>query len=144
MEKKYFLARRMHYQDLILPVMRAGVNLISDRSLISVAYGLKNLSELDRFFQIQKAMFDIHEVPLIGPDLTLIFDVSVDVAINRLGKKDRERDMFEQRSKLEQARNNYLAIAEQVPGCIIINGESPVDEVFKETKKNVLDTLLLN
>lgn len=141
MQKKYFLARRMHYQDLILPALRSGVHVISDRGLVSVAYGLKNIAELDLFFNVQKAMFDFHRVPLIAPDLTLVFDVSIDVALERLGRKERERDMFEQRARLEQARNNYLAITGMIPGCFVVDGMPPVEEVFEGTKKHILDKL---
>ena len=143
MQRKYFLARRMQYQDLNLPVLRAGVHVISDRSLISVAYGISNIGELDQFLNFQKAIFDYPrvKVPLIYPNLTLIYDVDVDTALARSKEKNRPLDKFEQRSKLEQARANYLAIAKKVPNCVVIDGRPSVEEVFKETKKYVCELL---
>src|SRR3989338_2311914 len=61
MQRKYFLARRMQYQDLNLPVLRGGIHVISDRGVLSVAYGLKNIDDLEHFFNIQRAMFNYHK-----------------------------------------------------------------------------------
>lgn len=143
MQRKYFLARRMQYQDLNLPVLRAGVHVLSDRGFLSVAYGLKDIKELDHFLAVQGAMFNYHSVLFILPDFNLIYDVDVDVALERLGKKDRTRDKFEQREKLEKARANYLAIAERIPNCIIIDGRSSAEEVFKATRRHVFKLLSL-
>jgi len=141
MQRKYFLARRMQYQDLNLPALRAGVHVLSDRGVASVAYGLTNINELGHFLSIQKAMFDYHSVPFVGPDLILIYDVDVDMALERLNKKDRAMDKFEQRARLELTRANYLAIAKKVPNCVVIDGRPSVEEVFKETKKYVCELL---
>ena len=135
MQRKYFLARRMLYQDLNLPVLRAGVHVISDRGVLSVAYGLKSVNDLDHFLGIEKAMFDYHKVPFIRPDLNLIYDVDVEIALDRLKKKNRALDKFEQRQILERTRANYLAIADKIPNCIVIDGTPPVEKVFEETKK---------
>ncbi len=143
MQRKYFLARRMQYQDLNLPVLRAGVHVVSDRGFLSVAYGLGNINDLEHFFSVQKAMFDYHRVPLIVPDLNLIYDVDVDTALERLRKKNRALDKFEQRPILERVRANYLAIAKKVPNCVVVDGRLPVEEVFKETKKYVCELLNL-
>ncbi|MDP3696859.1 MAG: dTMP kinase [Candidatus Taylorbacteria bacterium] len=141
MQRKYFLARRMQYQDLNLPVLRAGAHVISDRGVLSVAYGLKSVNDLDHFFSIEKAMFDYHKVPFISPDLNLIYDVDVEIALERLKEKNRALDKFEQRVVLERTRANYLAISEKVPNCVVIDGTPPVEEVFKETKKHVFRLL---
>jgi len=137
MQRKYFLARRIQYQDLNLPALKAGIHVISDRGLASVAYGVRDIKDLGRFMKVQKTMFDDHKVPFITPDLNLIYDVPVDVALKRLGKKDRERDRFEQKEKLEIARANYLAIGKEIPNCVIIDGNRSIGEVFYETKKHV-------
>ena len=141
MQRKYFLARRMQYQDLNLPVLRAGVHVLSDRGVLSVAYGIRNIEELDHFLAVQRAMFDYHSVPFVAPDLNLIYDIDVNVALERLGKKERARDKFEQREKLEQARANYLAIAQRIPNCAVIDGSPSAQEVFKATRKHVFRVL---
>lgn len=141
MQRKYFFARRMVYQDLNLPVLRAGVHVLSDRGVVSVAYGIKDITELDHFFGVQKAMFEYHKVPFIAPDLNLIYDVDVDVALERLGTKERVRDKFEQRDRLEQARANYLAIAKQIPNCVVVDGNPPIEEVFEVTRRHIFKLL---
>lgn len=141
MQRKYFLARRMQYQDLNLPVLRAGVHVISDRGVVSLVYGLKDIRELTQFLDIQKAMFDYCRVSFIAPDLNLIYDVDVDTAIKRLEEKERKRDVFEQRLVLERVRVNYLAIAEQIPNCVVVDGLAPIEEVFKSTRQHVFKLL---
>ena len=139
MQKKYFYDRRSHYQDLVLPALRAGVHVVSDRGMASVAYGVNNMNDVDQFFSVQEAMFehDKFKVPFIVPNKILIFDVDIDTAIERLGKKQRGLDKFEQRAKLEQARANYLAIANKMPSCVIVDGRPSAAEIFEETKKHV-------
>lgn len=146
MQRKYFHDRRGHYQDLVLPALRAGVHVVSDRGIASVAYGINNMNEIDHFFSVQEAMFahDKFRVPLIVPDKILIFDVDVDTAIERLRKKNRKLDRFEQRVKLEQARANYLAIANKIPNCVVIDARPSAEEVFVETKKHIFPLLGVN
>ena len=143
MQRKYFYDRRGHYQDLVLPIILAGVHVASDRGIASVAYGFKSLTDIDHFFSVQEAMFahDKFRVPFIVPDLILIYDVDVDTAIERLKKKNRKLDKFEQRTKLEQARANYLAISSKIPNCVIVDGRPSAEEVFAETKKHVFGLL---
>lgn len=141
MQRKYFLARRMQYQDLNLPVLRAGVHVLSDRGIVSLVYGLRDIKELAQFLDIQKAMFDYCHVPFIAPDLNLIYDVDVDTAIKRLEEKEKKRDVFEQRLVLERVRVNYLAIAERIPNCVVVDGLAPVEEVFKSTRQHVFKLL---
>lgn len=145
MQRKYFYDRRGHYQDLVLPALRAGVHVISDRGIASVAYGVKNMNDIDHFFSVQEAMFahDKFRLPFIVPDKILIFDVDVDTAIERLKKKQRKLDKFEQRTKLEQTRANYLAIVNKIPNCVVIDGRPSAEEVFVETKKHIFGLLAL-
>lgn len=146
MQRKYFYDRRGHYQDLVLPAIRAGVHVISDRGIASVAYGIKNMNDVDHFFSVQEAMFahDKFKIPFIVPDKILIFDVDVDTAIERLRKKQRKLDKFEQRTKLEQTRANYLAIVNKIPNCVVIDGRPSAEEVFVETKKHIFPLLGVN
>lgn len=143
MQRKYFYDRRGHYQDLVLPALRAGVHVISDRGIASVAYGIKNPNDFEHFFSVQKAMFshDKFKIPFIVPDKILIFDIDVDTAIERLGKKQRKLDKFEQKAKLEQARANYLVIVNKIPNCVVIDGRPSAEEVFAETKKHIFGLL---
>ena len=145
MQRKYFVDRRGHYQDLVLPALRAGVHVVSDRSLVSIAYGLKNMVDIDSFLQIQEAMFGHANfvIPLVVPDKVIIYDVDIDTAMERLNKKNRALDAFEQRSRLERTRANYLEIVNKIPNCVVVDGGLPVEEVFVETKKYVCSILKL-
>jgi dTMP kinase len=143
MQRKYFLARRIQYQNINLPALRSGIHIISDRGLVSVVYGLENMNDLKRFMDIQESMFNIYNIPLITPDLNLIYDVDINTALKRLEIKGIKRDKFEQRERLERTRSNYLAITREIPNCVIIDGTLSSEEIFKITKKYIVSILNL-
>lgn len=140
-QRYYFLNRKTHYQDLVLPALRAGAHVISDRGLASIAYGIKNINDLEKFISIERGIFDREGVEFLVPDKILIFDVDGETAISRLEKKQRPRDKFEEISKIELARQNYLTVAKEIPNCEIIDGMSPAKDIFPVTLNHVLALL---
>jgi dTMP kinase len=75
------------------------------------------------------------------PDLTLIFDMPVEMSMARL---QREKDRIERRpmSYHEQVRRNYMAQAENDPArCRVIDASRSVDEVEDEVWRAVAGVL---
>lgn len=108
-----FAARREHLAQVIEPALARGDWVISDRFTdATFAYqggGRKlPLSKLETLEQW------VH--PNLQPDLTLLFDVPLDVARARLDAA-REPDKFEQEKAdfFEATRREYLRRAEQFP-----------------------------
>ncbi|MTV36190.1 dTMP kinase [Duganella radicis] len=108
-----FASRREHVAQVIKPALERGAWVISDRFTdSSFAYqgggrGL-DLAKLDALEQW------VH--PDLQPDLTLLFDVPLDVARARLDAS-RELDKFEQEKAdfFAATRNEYLRRAAQFP-----------------------------
>lgn len=108
-----FAARREHLAQVIEPALARGDWVISDRFTdASFAYQgggrklpLHKLEALEQW---------VH--PHLQPDLTLLFDVPLDVARARLDAA-REPDKFEQEKAdfFEATRNEYLRRAAQFP-----------------------------
>ena len=108
-----FAARAQHLQQVIRPALARGCVVLCDRFTdATYAYqgggrGLSTarIAQLERFVQGE-----------LRPDLTLIFDLPVEVGLARAAARGRlDRFEQEQRSFFESVRHAYLARAEQSP-----------------------------
>jgi dTMP kinase len=130
--------RRKHFQELILPNLKSGVHIISDRfSFSTLAYqqtqgvSLQNLLKLHKGIKI--------------PDITFIIDLPAETAINRM-KKDTARKTEQKFEKnlefIKKLRNTYLQLA-KLPNhnVIIIDGTESVEEIFENQIKPSFDKL---
>lgn len=131
-----FAARREHLAEVIEPALARGDWVISDRFTdASFAYqggGRKlALSKLEALEQW------VH--PNLQPDLTLLFDVPLDVARARLDAA-REPDKFE-REKADffaATRNEYLRRAAEFPQRFhVIDSIRAIPEIQEELKKTI-------
>lgn len=133
-----FAARREHLDKVIMPALTMGKWVISDRFTdASFAYqgggrGLNNhkLAILEQWTQ-----------GALQPDLTLYFDVPVELGQQRVSQvKDADRFEKEQAGFFQRVRAAYLNRAKQFPGRIkIIDGSQSVAEV-----KALVEQILVN
>ena len=126
-----FAARREHIAQVIAPALERGDWVVSDRFTdASFAYqGGGRKLDLDKLRILENW---VH--PHLQPDLTLLFDVPLDVARQRLASA-REPDKFEQ----EQAeffaltRAEYLRRAGEFPERFrVIASDRPIPEIQME------------
>jgi dTMP kinase len=129
-----FAARREHLAQLITPALMRGEWVISDRFTdASFAYqgGGRGLS-LDKLTQLE------HWVQGdLQPDLTLLFDVPLEVARERL-QRTRNPDKFEQEQDdfFVRVRQVYLQRAQQFPQRIrVIDSTRPIDKISAELQQ---------
>lgn len=126
-----FAARSEHVAQVIRPALRKGIWVISDRfSDASFAYqgGGRKVS-LDKLEQLEQWVHGD-----LQPDLTLLFDIPVEVARQRLAN-NKNLDRFEQeRSEFfERVRQAYLARAAKTPQRFaVIHAEKTLSEVKQE------------
>lgn len=134
-----FAARRQHIAEVIEPALKRGDWVISDRFTdASFAYqgGGRGL-DLDKLRQLEAW---VH--PHLQPDMTLLFDVSPDVAQTRL-EAARSPDKFE-REKTEffnRVRGEYLRRANEFPERFRIIDSSRTIESIRETIKGLIGDL---
>lgn len=136
-----FAARREHLAQVIKPALERGTWVISDRFTdASFAYqgggrgvAVEKLEQLERWVQED-----------LQPDLTLLFDIPVEVARERLTKNvaltNVALDKFEQEKSdfFNKVRNAYLARAQKNPARFaIIHAEKSPDEVKASLQKIV-------
>ncbi len=129
-----FAARREHVEQVIRPALQRGVWVISDRfSDASFAYqgggrgvALEKLEQLEQW---------VHGD--LQPDLTLLFDIPIEVARQRLSN-NASLDRFEQERGefFERVRQAYLARAAKAPQRFaVIHAEQTMPEVQQALAK---------
>jgi len=128
-----FAARREHLAQVIEPALERGDWVISDRFTdASFAYqgGGRKLAE-EKLVALEQW---VH--PQLQPDLTLLFDVPLDVARARL-EASRELDKFEQEKAdfFAATREGYLRRVSQFPRRFrVIDSTRPIDAIRDELR----------
>jgi dTMP kinase len=131
-----FAARREHIDKVIEPALARGAWVVSDRFTdASFAYqvggrklAIEKLEVLEQW---------VH--PHLQPDLTLLFDVPLEVARARL-QTTRELDKFEQEQTdfFANTRGEYLRRAAAFPTRFkVIDSNRPLEEIRAELKEVV-------
>lgn len=132
----YLDDRKEHLRLDVLPVLnKNGAMILCDRYKHST-YAFQQAQEIS-FSEI-----DFLHRKLLVPDLTLIFDVPVETALQRM-KADANRirlQKFEQKEFLKKVRQNYLKLKKQLPKekIVVIDGDRPKDEVFRSVQKEIM------
>ena len=126
-----FAARKQHIADIIKPALDKGIFVVSDRftdATYAYQYGGKQVA----YSKIEILESWVH--PDLKADLTLLFDLPVEVSIDRL-KKNRTPDKFEKESEsfFNRLRNVYLDLARQHPNRYkIINANQAIEFVSRD------------
>jgi len=114
-----FAADRLeHLTKFIEPKLRSGITLVADRYLhSSIAYqtAATGRTEWVRMINSQARK----------PDVSILIDVSVDVALKRLSRK---KFIYEKASFLEKVRSEYLRLVEDGE-MVKVDGEGSKEEV---------------
>jgi len=124
-----FAARADHITRTIKPALASGKWVICDRFTDST-YAYQGAGR-----GLDPKAIELVEAAAIGdfhPDLTLILDAPVDVALARIGGRDHDETRFEKfdRTFHERLRQFFQTLARREPErCILIDTEAPADEV---------------
>ncbi len=134
-----FAARREHIANVIAPALARGACVLSDRFTdATYAYqcGAKGVLAAKIEMLEQWVQEDLQ------PDLTLLFDVPVEVSMERLSSA-RAPDKFERESAefFTRIRHAYLQRARENPARFrVIDASRPLEEVAK-TVEDIIATL---
>jgi len=66
---------------------------------------------------------------VINPDVTIVLDIPVEEAFRRM---ETEREMYERRESLEEARTIYNTFAEERPNVVRVDGMQKEEEVLQD------------
>jgi dTMP kinase len=133
-----FAARQEHLAQVIVPALSAGRWVISDRFTdATYAYqGAGRGMPAQRIVALERWVHDG-----LQPDLTLVFDAPVEVALSRLAKARPDRFEREDRGFFERVRAAYLERIGADPRRMrVIQGGRPLNEVKKDVE-DIISTL---
>ena len=126
-----FAARKQHIAEIIKPALDKGIFVVSDR-FTDATYAYQYSGKQVAYSKIEILESWVH--PDLKADLTLLFDLPVEVSIDRL-KKNRTPDKFEKESEsfFNRLRNVYLDLARQHPNRYkIINANQAIEFVSRD------------
>ena len=129
--------RRQHVEELINPTIERGGIVVLDRYYFStMAYqGARGIDPQE--------IRATNESFAPQPDILLILDLPVDVALKRIGVRDGEANEFEKRESLQFCRDLFLSLKEE-PFTHIIDTNASIQEVYQKILIPVTDTLILS
>ncbi len=135
-----YASRRDHLERTILPALERGAVVISDRFAdSSMAFqGIAGKLGEENILTLDKLVVGNH-----NPDLTLIFDLSIEEGLKRSGKRGGEQ-RFESKGTAfqERARAAFLNIAEKEPDrCAVIDARGAVADVAIRVTETVKQRL---
>jgi len=128
-----FAARNEHIDKVIRPNLMKGAVVISDRFTdATYAYQAGGKGVKDEKIDILKKWVQED----LRPDLTFLFDLSVEVSIERLNKT-RKLDKFEREDKSfhKKIREKYLTLVEASPERFcVLNSEASIEKIQNQIK----------
>lgn len=122
-ELDYFLKdRRQHVEELITPTVDKGGIVILDRYYFSsMAYqGARGIDPAE--------IRTKNEAFAPQPDILIILDLPVDIALERIGVRDGEANEFEKRESLQFCRDLFLSLKDE-PFAHVIDTDASIDDV---------------
>lgn len=117
--------RRQSVEKNILPALRSGKHIILDRYYYSTAAYQANLKRSPESIleMNQKEGFP-------SPDYLVYMDVDIAIALERIEKERKGKDIFETKEKLSVIKSNYEKILPE--DCIRIHADQKVEDILAE------------
>jgi dTMP kinase len=134
-----FAARSQHIHEVIRPALEGGQVVICDR-FTDASYAYQGAGRGIDVDEIRKLETWVQKG--LKPDLTLLFDASVDTGFKRITRRgDKDRFEAEDKAFFEAIRGAYLERANAEPDRVkVIDAEKSIPEV-QEQIKEVLETI---
>lgn len=130
--------RAVHQEKLIMPSLKEGKVVISDRAFWSgVAYGLLDRamdrdSKKDERLLVSLSILSMYH-QFVAPDYSFYLRTDVKTAIKRLKGEGRPLEYYENEKKLERVKKIYDWLDDKYSDALIkINGERQIEEVTGE------------
>ncbi len=132
--------RRMHHEEVVIPALKEGAVVISDRCFWSaVPYGILdqedfgNMKNSANILLTSQSILSLYH-QFIVPDYTFYLAVRVDEAWNRLKNKTGEkREIYERKEKIAKVVPGYEWLLHEFPKeFVVIDGARSVEKVTEQ------------
>jgi dTMP kinase len=133
--------RAVHLHEVVIPALKEGKIVISDRSLWSaVAYGIADLNLQEN--EKERLLIAYNVLAMYGgylvPDKTFIIDVPFNIAIERVKERKKEITIYENEEKLSKVQKEYEWMAQKFKDILlIIDGAQSIENVFSQIRSNL-------
>lgn len=131
--------RHLHHEEVIIPSLKAGKIIISDRCFWSaIVYGILDRMRGNYDYKIADALLISQSIlsmyhQFIVPDRTFLLKVSLKTALARISQKDDAKEIYEDKEKLKKVISGYDWLSKKFPKEImVVDGEGEVGEVTEE------------
>ena len=131
--------RAQHLDELVLPTLRAGTHVVSDRSAFSsLAYqGYGRMLDIDELKRFNNWAIAGH-----WPDLVVFIDVPLEQLLERLQKRELDRFEREDHAFFERIFTGFHTMAAADPNrWLIVDGTPPKDELAATILSQVCERL---
>lgn len=135
-----FAARKQHITEVIKPALEEGAFVVSDR-FTDATYAYQHGGKHVIYSKIEILEAWVH--PDLKPDLTLLFDLPVEVSMERL-RSNRAPDKFEKETEIffNRLRNVYLDLARQHPNRFrVIDANQSIELVSQDVIRAISSIL---
>ena len=130
--------RVLHHDELVIPALKAGKIVISDRCFWSaVVYGIldRNAGKYDykatNFLLMAHSVLSMYHQFII-PDYTFCLKVPLSTSVARISKKDDMKEIYEDREKLQRVIEGYDWLSKKFTNEItVVDGNKSVEEVTR-------------
>lgn len=140
---KYFVNDRIEHSKIIKEILKHSQILISRYDLSTLSYQMTQGMNFNDLYKLHK--YDKEEGCII-PDITLVFDLPVEIAFERMAKRNSQKEFFEKVEFQKKLRNNlFYAIKELEKRdgrkIIVINANQSKEKVTEEMNKKINEYL---
>jgi len=127
--------RREHLEKVIIPALKMGQYVISDRYFFSTfAYGTAEGLDLEWLIKINN--------DFLLPDLTFLLKVRPEICLERIQKRGLVIKLFEKKEKLSRVWQVYEILPQHFQNIYLVDGEKSIEEVFREIKEIVISQII--
>ncbi len=133
--------RAVHLQDVVIPALKEGKIVISDRSLWSaVAYGITDLNLQEN--EKERLLIAYNVLAMYGgylvPDKTFVIDVPFKIAMERVKERKKEITIYENEDKLSKVQKEYEWMTQKFNEIlVIVDGTQSIENVFSQITSNL-------
>lgn len=127
-----------HLAKLVKPALENGKIVISDRYSDS-RYAYQGVTLKNRFENPLEWVKSLHSGWTVVPDLTFLFDIEPEIAVERCGKRG-EQTKFEKIEFLQKVREIFLRLAAEEPDrFLVIDASCSQEDIEKKVVQKVLE-----
>lgn len=128
--------RKEHLEKVIVPTLKEGKIVISDRYFFSTfAFGSADSLDLDWLIEINNQF--------LYPDIIFLLKVNSSICMERIKNRGDRVDLFEKEEKLSEVWKTYKILPDRFENIFVIDGEKSIEKVFEKIKEIIIKQLNL-